>query len=556
MRNALSLFRVLMKNSEMKMPKKGTKGTLYLALGIIALCCIMIPCCFIVGFVSYVMTLALSGVNAPVNGLLAEIHIMSAFSVVFGILVIFNILFFSSDREHLVPLPFRSHEIMAAKFTYAYFAESMMEFLILLSMFIGFFLAYAKSGFSLQFISLLSAAFGVFLIPLLPLCYCVIISLFTLAALKNVKNTRIFHNISTVFLFLFIVLFLYSFRDMGEITVENYVESLAGNNNLFVNVLNKVFFTVPFLLHAIQENSIISLLLYLGGNLLAIGVMIGIGYFLYQPGLYTVAALGSGSRSQLKKKSLSTFHSPFVSYIKKEFLVLIRTKAYSGNCVFINLLWPVGLLLLLLWNKNKPAFIKFHELYQGGNANIYLILAFAVVVISFIASAMNSLAATSFTREGAHLSLIKYIPVSYKMQLAAKAFISISITFPALLLCILIIGIYLNIGILWYFYYALLALSALIITAVIGLLLDSAHPHSTWDDEYSALRGNLNTFFDMAVVMVVSLLLCAIAFLLYTLAGISLFQFHAFLAIILMVGAVLSVVFSYKIILSNMAELY
>ena len=556
MRNALSLFRVLTKNAENSMPKKGTKGTIYMALGIIALSCIMIPCCIIVGFVSYVMTLALTAAGSATGGLLAEIHIMSAFSMVFGILVIFNILFFSSDREHLVPLPFKSHEILAAKFTYAYMAESLMEFMILISMFIGFFIAYAKSGLPVHPVSVLSALLGVFLIPLLPMCYCVIISLLTLALLKNVKSTRIFHNISTILLFLFVILFLFSFRDAGEITVENYVESLAGGDNLFVTILNKIFFAVPVLLYTIEQGSIPGLLLYLLCNAAAIAVMLGIGYFAYQPGLYTVAALGSGKRSTMKQKNLSSAHSIFSAYVKKEWLVLLRTKAYSGNCIFINLLWPVGLTMLLLWNKNKPAFMKFYELYQAGNANIYLILASAVVIISFIASALNSLAATAFTREGAHLSLIKYIPVSYKTQLAAKAFISLIITYPALLLTIIIMGLYLQIPFAWYLYYSLLSLAALLITAVVGLLLDSAHPYSTWDDEYSALRGNLNTFFDMAVVMVIALLLCGIAFLLYSLAGISLTMYHILLALLLGTGAAVACLVSYRIILRNMADLY
>ena len=142
MKNVISLMRVFMKNAEMRVPKKGGKGSMYLALGIIAVSCIMIPCCLIVGFVSYIMTEALAGVGAPAAGLQAEIHIMSAFSVVFGMLVIFNILFFSSDREHLMPMPFKSHEILLAKFFYAYWAESIMEFMILISMFIGFFIAY------------------------------------------------------------------------------------------------------------------------------------------------------------------------------------------------------------------------------------------------------------------------------------------------------------------------------------------------------------------------------------------------------------------------------
>ena len=145
MNNIFSLYSVLAKNSEMKVPKNEEKGTLYLSLGIIALSCIMIPCCLVVGYVSYIITKALIAAGAPTGGLLAQIQIMSAFSMIFGILVIFNVLFFSSDREHLMPLPIKTSHILTAKFLYSYVAESIMEFMILVSMFIGFFIAYKAS---------------------------------------------------------------------------------------------------------------------------------------------------------------------------------------------------------------------------------------------------------------------------------------------------------------------------------------------------------------------------------------------------------------------------
>ena len=86
----LSLSRVLSKNSEMQMPDR----TLYKVLALIAALGIMIPCTVIVGFISYVMTEALLEAGSPGGGILFELQILSAFSMVFGILVIFSILFF------------------------------------------------------------------------------------------------------------------------------------------------------------------------------------------------------------------------------------------------------------------------------------------------------------------------------------------------------------------------------------------------------------------------------------------------------------------------------
>ena len=166
----LSLSRVLSKNSEMKMPDK----PLYKALALIAVLGIMIPCTAIVGFISYVMTEALIEVENPGGGVLFEAQILSAFSMVFGIMVIFSILFFSSDREHFTTLPIPSESLMMAKFMFAYFAESVMEFMILVAVFVGYALAIGKNlGVlaALHPVSLIAMIVGVVLIPLVPMFF-------------------------------------------------------------------------------------------------------------------------------------------------------------------------------------------------------------------------------------------------------------------------------------------------------------------------------------------------------------------------------------------------
>lgn len=534
----------------MKLPKEGRRGTAYLSLGMIALCCIMIPCCLVVGFVSYVMTEALIAAGSPMNGLLAEVHILSAFSVVFGLLVIFNILFFSSDREHLVPLPFKSHEILAAKFTYAYWAESMMEFMVLFSMFIGFFISFGWHP-----VNILTGLIATVLIPLMPMAYCAIIGLLTMTLLRKVKNTNIFHHMSTIILLIFVVLFLLSFRGMGGITVENYVNSLADNSNLFVTVLNKIFFAVPFLIYALEHHSIVALILYILANLLAVAVLLVLGRYLYQPGLYTAAALGSSKKTSSSIDRYIVNRSPFAACLKKEFLVLTRTKAYSVNCVFVNLLWPIIMVILLYMGRNNETLFNFIGLYQSRNEKAYLFLALGVVAVTFLATAMNSLASTSFTREGAHLSLIKYIPVHYRTQLYAKAVMSVAFTFPAMILCIIIMGLTMQIAPAWYLYYCLLSLAVIFLATVIGLVLDSTHPHDSWDDEYSALRGNLNTFFDMAVVMVISVLIITVSLLIFEYTPITITVFHILLALLLCVTAAVSVIWGEKRVIQNMKEL-
>ncbi len=550
MNSIFSLYSVLAKNSEMKMPKNEEKGTLYLSLGIIALSCIMIPCCLIVGYVSYIITKALIAASAPTGGLLVQIQIMSAFSMIFGILVIFNVLFFSSDREHLMPLPLKSTHILTAKFLYSYVSESIMEFMILISMFIGFFIAY-----KVNIISALSAFVGVILIPLLPMVYCALISLILMSTLKGIKNAKIFNHISTLLLIAFVVLFIFSLRETGNITLENYITSLSDGSNTFSKLLNALFFTVPLLLNAIEKGSIIYLLLYIIVNLAAFFIMILIGSFTYQEGLYAVGSMGSKKKATDIKASAIKETGAIKAYIRKDFRVILRTRAFASNCVYINLIWPMGLLAFILANKEKVNFIKFVTYFKDNVPGATIIVTMGIIGLSFVATAMNSLASTAFTREGAHLDIIHYLPMSYKDQIFAKSMVSFIGTYPLIALTILIWCIYTSCNPLFIPLFLALSFACFYITCLLGLYMDSLHPYTEWDDEYSALRGNLNNFFNMAIVMVISVIICGIPFLLYNFAGLSLLAFMIIVALSLGILTFICHTFISKAIIRNIQAL-
>ena len=115
---------------------------------------------------------------------------------------------------------------------------------------------------------------------------------------------------------------------------------------------------------------------------------------------------------------------------------------------------------------------------------------------------------------------------------------------------------FLNFSLLTGLYYSLIAIEALLISVVIGLALDSASPYTLWDDEYSALRGNLNSFFNMAVMMVMSLLICGLFFLLYELAHLPLIAVYISLPVFLGIIIAAAFIFGRRRIIANMEELF
>ena len=84
-----------------------------------------------------------------------------------------------------------------------------------------------------------------------------------MSTLKGIKNPKLFNHISTLLLIAFVVLFIFSLKETGNITIDNYINSLSDGSNSFSKMLNVVFFTVPLLLKAIEGGNILYLLLYI-----------------------------------------------------------------------------------------------------------------------------------------------------------------------------------------------------------------------------------------------------------------------------------------------------
>lgn len=548
-----SLVKVFQTNGEMRLPEK----KLYKVLALVAVLGIMIPCVLIVGFISYVMTEALVEFGNPGGGMLFEMQILSAFSMIFGILVIFSVLFFSSDREHFVTLPIPIHQLMMSKFIYSYIAESVMEFMILVAVFVGYFIAIGKNlgiADALNPISIVSAVLGVAAIPLIPMIYCAVFSLILMAGLSGVKDSRVFYRISSIILLLFAGLFVLSLRGIGEINMENYVESLGSGSNLLLKTMNVFFFTVPWLSEAVSRGSILFLLLYIVGNIGLLVLLYFVGKALYQKGLYTAASLGSSKKETIKSKDIKE-QSFFMASLSKEYKVIMRTKAFNNNCAFINLLWPVGIWALFHFTKDKGGMQAFIEYYKNGADRAEMILIMAVVAIAFIATALNSLASTAFTREGQHLELIKFIPVPFSTQMYAKMAICFLFTYPALVLTDIIICIYLGVSATIGVYFAILMLMAHIISIVVGMGMDSNSPYTDWGDEYSALRGNLNVFFNMAVMMLIAFGVILVGLLMYELMKLPILAYYIAIFLILSGVMIYAVMKGPKHILNNMKKL-
>ena len=87
------------------------------------------------------------------------------------------------------------------------------------------------------------------------------------------------------------------------------------------------------------------------------------------------------------------------------------------------------------------------------------------------------------------------------------------------------------------------------------MMLDSVSPYTEWDDEYSAFRGNLNVFFNMAIMMILAVAALLVGLLLYDVIKLPILVYYIVIFAILAISAERLVVVAPKKIVENMEKL-
>lgn len=504
----------------MPKPNGEKKVKIYNRFGIIAFIGIMVPVSVLVGYITFVLTDLLFAFDGNAYGLLSELDLISAFAMIFGIPLMFSVLFFSSDLQFLTALPVSSTSLYVARFWHTFKAENVMTSNVLYAIYIGYFVAAVKNaGFrsALHPVAIIASVIGLYGALIVPLIYCSILALLLMLVLRKINRTDIYYQTSLVMFIIFALMFLMSFRGYGRISVVDYLDSMVLSNNEFTSICNVLFPTNYFTTLAIRTHRILPLVwaVLFVAALYALSVLTA--HLTYRKGLFAAAVTGSKKTSRVTS-SANRKHKIFASLVIKEIKVLTRTMTYRMNCIYANLLWPIAAVIFII---EAPQF-EFFKIYRYNirqdDPLCHVILFSVVIAVAFISSGLNSIASTSFTREGVHLDMLKYLPAPLNKQIKAKMLIAVLFTFIPEVISVSAVTVCLGLAYMLPLY-ILVSFACVLIATVIGTLMDSISPYTVWSDELSALRGNLNCFFNLAAEMVFALFVGGISYGIYLLSS-------------------------------------
>lgn len=535
----------------MSEPQDKRRKIMILILSLFAIFGVLLPVTISVGVLVKLMTETLIPIGCETLGIQLMFHIICIFTVIFGINVIFNEFYFSNDIEYLLPWPLHAYQIIASKFTAAFYNENIMQFALVLSCIIGFGIS-SDMGILNWILSII----GIITLPILPLAYCGILSILIMGFTKFIRNKDMIQKLSVSLIFIIVIILVGSIGFLQNMDIDHYIETIAYGDQTFLNVINYIFPNVPLFVKTFTEGDFLALLGYIGVNIFVIAILLLLAESFYFKGFIGLTSSNSGKKAKeldsLLKKCKK--RNVFYSYFLKEVRILVRTPVFFTNCIAINFLWPIFIYAMYKIQSQRFSLNELQALYAQNDQRIRLFFLLGIVGISVLVAAVNSLSSNAISREGKHFSFMKYIPVPYFTQWNVKTLIGI--IFPSIGVLVYIIPICILIKIPWMhiLLFIILSLMSISFVAHTGIYIDSIQPKLIWDDEMSALRENYNTFFSMAISIAFTFIICVGGFFLFCNTKISILLVAFLLILILSIANILILIITSKSGIRNLEE--
>lgn len=496
----IALTKVLLKNGTQsgsnKKNKRQIKGILLGLILVVALTPMAI------GFGQFISA-AYDGLHAMGQEAVILGFGLSVVSVViffFGIFYAMGIFYFSMDVEYLLPLPFKPWHIMGAKFAVVLIYEYLTELIFFLPTIIAF--GIKSSGGVLYY------AYGIIiflLLPIVPLVIASVINMIIMRFTNIAKNKDRFRLVGGLLAMSFgIGINIYTQRFAQDLSQTEISKMFQQGNNSLVTLATKMFPSTNIAVNSLINNNnikgFINLILFAAITIAALIIFIILGQALYFKGVMGVSETSSKrkilSNSELIKST--TQNSSLKVYVLKELKLLFRTPIYFINCVVMNFLWPVFLLIPIFSQKGGSSQLKMatNFLQNTKSSGIALGAFFAFMVF---VSCSNAIATTAISREGKNLYILKYIPMKYKDQLMAKVLSAVVLGVAGMLMVCIIAGVLLKLPLDLLLLMIMVGLLGILFTSFIGIFIDLNFPKLQWDSEQKAVKQNLNVLISMVI---------------------------------------------------------
>ncbi|MGI6427305.1 MAG: putative ABC transporter permease subunit [Natronincolaceae bacterium] len=418
---------------------------------------------------------------------------------VLGLLYVMSKYYFSNDLALLLPLPVKPSYILGSKFATLMFSEYLTSLPIILP----FIFIYGIRGgegaiyWIYSFLLILT-------LPVIPLVLSSILVMFFMKYTNIGGKKDLIRTLSAV---LFIILVVYVQLKINTITQKallqgnDFLINLVKDSNLLVKKLGLGF--PPSMWASLSLSNYLNitglgyLSIFVGVGVLGFIVMILLSEGLFFDGLIgniEVSASKGKTGRKLSIRDSTVQTKPYLALAKKEITMLFKTPIYLFNSIGGVIAVPIIMVMSAVTGGggDKDSVIKFIESKPE---------FVALVGIGFITAMgmLNSIGATTFSREGKNFWIQRVLPIKARDQIVGRVLSSIAIQVLGLvaLLGALVFVIRLRISTIALI--SVLGLLGSVPMTQIGMVIDIIRPSLKWTNPQQAMKQNFNVLFGMGL---------------------------------------------------------
>ena len=398
--------------SELKGPRKTSDIPGKLLSLLLAVAIVVVACFVLKRFGTMYVGIEINRVSDPYGRLwelTSAIYLLIIFvNVVGGVRTINRSLFESEDLRIFVTLPLSSGAMYVSKMTVAYVKQFVFGFFTVLP--VNITLATCGAEVGAQFYGM--TVLILFLLPLISLALGSVLAL-PLYALKTLVSSRYGISLIVVTALTGLAFWLYSealgfIADListGDVRFFFDADTMREIARVTSDMYPAVFFSDMLLTHAMPEG--VGWVLLTTALLITAGVLTG-RLMLLPAAQNKLFALDS--RYVYKGHSLPAPRSKFASFMKKEFLVVLRTPSYAFRYFSTAVIMPLMVYFCM------EIFSELAGLLVFVNCDLEI----AVFLIVMFGILTNTYCAGNVSRDGEFFFMMKTMPVSYRTAISAK----------------------------------------------------------------------------------------------------------------------------------------
>lgn len=430
------------------------------------------------------------------------VSIIGAAIFFFGIFFIMSVFYFSKDVEMLLPLPLKPWQILGAKFINVLIYEYGIQSIFFLPAAIAY--GIKDGGGLLYFVSGIVAFF---ILPVAPLVFASFINILIMRSFNFVKNKDRMKLIASIAAMILAIGFNLLMQNASQ-TITNpdeILELIEKGNDSLLGKASDIFIINRFAVLAMVKHKDIlfcvrNILIALAGGVVFVLIFLYLGEKFYIKGVVGMSEASAGRKKpkagDYKKayKRRSRLHS----YRLKELKLLFRSPVYFINCVMMNFLWPVFLIIPIFAGGQQLEALGDMRALGNDPTKASLIIGAAAGISMFVASS-NMISSTAISREGSNIYVAKYLPISYKDQINAKVQSGIILGLSGIIVALGAAKFLLSLPIYLLVAAFILSIPCIVFVNYTGILIDLKFPKLHWDNEQKAVKQNFNGVLNMMI---------------------------------------------------------